>query len=477
MRYFSKERLLSLLLTGALIVGSSPSVLALDGYNEVTTAGGTGDSIVTLTVENTGGGGGDTPVDPDNPDVPPVDPVIFSAYVPAELPIKMDLDGNIVVPDNAMIINAVETKGIKVSEINVAVEDGWRIDGYDENFDKWLPDFQVFGLKFRSDNLETDGSFPLSENDWKIAKNSYIDLNMGFKTSRQTAATNYGKIATVSFTLDWSGDDISTGPSIPDIGGDIPTPPVVEQFTVNFISDDNGNVTGNSSIQIDKDGTLTFPSVLANEGYVFDKWINADTNEEVTTDTVVKGNMSVKAIFSKVTSPSDWFTTDGSILTGMSDKGFTALSSGNTDLIVPEVINGRTITAVAPNAFYAATSSSAPHYEDYRKITSIVLPDTVTDIGEGAFVWCMGLLSVDIGKGVTKINPRVFYGCIYLKSISSLENITSIGPWAFKECSRLEDLSISDKVIEIGEQAFVNVPHIEYHGTATGAPWGAKSMN
>jgi len=38
-------------------------------------------------------------------------------------------------------------------------------------------------------------------------------------------------------------------------------------------------------------------------------------------------------------------------------------------------------------------------------------------------------------------------------------------------------LKIPDSVTEIGENAFRGVQHIEYHGNAKGAPWGANSMN
>lgn len=49
--------------------------------------------------------------------------------------------------------------------------------------------------------------------------------------------------------------------------------------------------------------------------------------------------------------------------------------------------------------------------------------------------------------------------------------VTSIGSWAFYDCTSLTS------VTSIGDYAFRNVPHIEYHGTAAGSPWGAKSMN
>ena len=41
----------------------------------------------------------------------------------------------------------------------------------------------------------------------------------------------------------------------------------------------------------------------------------------------------------------------------------------------------------------------------------------------------------------------------------------------------LKNIIISDSVRYIEENAFKDIPHIEYHGSASGAPWGAKSMN
>ena len=53
-------------------------------------------------------------------------------------------------------------------------------------------------------------------------------------------------------------------------------------------------------------------------------------------------------------------------------------------------------------------------------LTSITIPNSVTSIGEHAFVYCSGLTSVTIGNSVTSIGDRAFDGCSGLTSIHCL---------------------------------------------------------
>lgn len=53
--------------------------------------------------------------------------------------------------------------------------------------------------------------------------------------------------------------------------------------------------------------------------------------------------------------------------------------------------------------------------------------------------------------------------------------VTDIEEGAFS--SIVASVTIPNTVTRIGRRAFYDVRHIEYHGTATGSPWGAWSMN
>ena len=79
-----------------------------------------------------------------------------------------------------------------------------------------------------------------------------------------------------------------------------------------------------------------------------------------------------------------------------------------------------------------------------KGIKSVVIPDSVTSIGAGAFSRCP-LTSVTIGNGVTSIGKNAFYGCSSLTSVTIPDSVTSIGESAFRGCKNLSSLTIPAK--------------------------------
>ena len=72
-----------------------------------------------------------------------------------------------------------------------------------------------------------------------------------------------------------------------------------------------------------------------------------------------------------------------------------------------------------------------------RKITSITLPSTLTEIKKNAFSGCSKLKSIKIPKKVTKIGSKAFYKCSKLSKVTfSGKKIKSIGSSAFKKCAK-----------------------------------------
>ena len=89
-----------------------------------------------------------------------------------------------------------------------------------------------------------------------------------------------------------------------------------------------------------------------------------------------------------------------------------------------------------------------------RSLTSLVIPDSVSCIGSGAFAGCRSLSSVVIPDGVTCIGDSAFWGCTSLTSLVILDGVTSIGKSAFSGCEYLSSLVIPDSVTSIGDMAF-----------------------
>ena len=85
---------------------------------------------------------------------------------------------------------------------------------------------------------------------------------------------------------------------------------------------------------------------------------------------------------------------------------------------------------------------------------SSVIPNSVTGIGNRAFMGCSGLTSIVIPNGVTKIGEYAFYKCADLTSVTIPNNVTSIGDYAFSWCDNLNNLVYNAKNAELSRSVF-----------------------
>ena len=90
------------------------------------------------------------------------------------------------------------------------------------------------------------------------------------------------------------------------------------------------------------------------------------------------------------------------------------------------------------NSDYSNPLYYAKHlYSDENtEITNLVIPNSVTSIGDYAFYGCSGLTSVTIGNSVTSIGNSAFYGCSGLTSVTIGSGVKEIGERAFN-CNNL----------------------------------------
>ena len=85
-----------------------------------------------------------------------------------------------------------------------------------------------------------------------------------------------------------------------------------------------------------------------------------------------------------------------------------------------------------------------------------IIPDSVTNIGIGAFEYCISLEKITIGNSVTGIGNCAFSDCTNLNNVTIPSSVTNIGTSAFSCCTNLGKIRIGNSVTVIGRDAFYN---------------------
>lgn len=126
----------------------------------------------------------------------------------------------------------------------------------------------------------------------------------------------------------------------------------------------------------------------------------------------------------------------------------------DTEILIPTTYNDLPVVSVEASAFLNNTA-----------ITSVVLPDGITSIGEKAFNGCESLTSVTFGKNsqLSSIGPGAFNYCYSLESITIPESVTSIGSEAFNYCCGLRSVTFGEnsQLTSIGDYAFLGCYSLE----------------
>ena len=112
--------------------------------------------------------------------------------------------------------------------------------------------------------------------------------------------------------------------------------------------------------------------------------------------------------------------------------------ASGTDIVIPAVHDGKLVTGIAEYAF----SDTA--------ITSVVIPDTVTYIGDGAFLQCGSLTSISIGENVT-ICPGAFFG-VAESAINTYEGVNYLGTKNNPYYYCLKTTNLNAKSVNLHEQ-------------------------
>ncbi|MGI6216626.1 MAG: leucine-rich repeat protein, partial [Coriobacteriales bacterium] len=138
-------------------------------------------------------------------------------------------------------------------------------------------------------------------------------------------------------------------------------------------------------------------------------------------------------------------------VTGYTGDSDSITVPGNLDNVVIDGVTYNGIVTKVGNSAFESDSSKNTYY----KLRTVVLPDTIINIGNSAFE-NTNLTYIDLGNGVETMGNRVFWGCRYLTSIELPASLKSLGftPW----CAS----SITDFTVEEGSQYYDDIDGVLY---------------
>ena len=128
-----------------------------------------------------------------------------------------------------------------------------------------------------------------------------------------------------------------------------------------------------------------------------------------------------------------------SSVTSIGNSAFSDCSS------LSEVVIPSSVTRIGDSVFWYC-----------RTLSDIVIPSSVTSIGDSAFFYCSSLSNIVIPSSVTSIGDSAFFYCSSLSEVVIPSSVTSIGNSAFSNCSSLSEVVIPSSVTSIGDSAFSN---------------------
>jgi hypothetical protein len=124
----------------------------------------------------------------------------------------------------------------------------------------------------------------------------------------------------------------------------------------------------------------------------------------------------------------------------------TTVASGNCgasgSILLWTLKSNGVLTIAGTGAMADFSFESSPWYAKRTSITSVIIEDGVTTIGNNALRDCSNLTSVTIGNSVTKIGSYAFMYCSRLPSITIPASVTNINTQIFANCSKLTSIEV-----------------------------------
>ena len=121
----------------------------------------------------------------------------------------------------------------------------------------------------------------------------------------------------------------------------------------------------------------------------------------------------------------------------------------------PAIVD-KTVTEISEDDLKGCTKIAYSAFFSCTALTSVSIPDSVTEIDDNAFQSCISLISITIPATVTRIGRYVFYGCEDLETVSFGEGIRlpSISAGTFDNCKKLRSINLPEGITVLGDGAF-----------------------
>ena len=126
---------------------------------------------------------------------------------------------------------------------------------------------------------------------------------------------------------------------------------------------------------------------------------------------------------------------------------FGAPDAASNAQYVPETLKSIVITG--------GTGITSEAFRGLAKVEKIILPRTITAIGDRAFAYCTSLKSVNLPSTITSIGKEALAGTA-ITTITLPKSITLIPEGLLANCSSLESITIGNKISTVEKSAFDN---------------------
>lgn len=170
----------------------------------------------------------------------------------------------------------------------------------------------------------------------------------------------------------------------------------------------------------------------------------------------------------------------------------TGYEGTDSNVVIPEMINGLCVTDIAEGAFknnqyiqYVVIKVNLKTIPDScfegstlvnvelpdsiieingfancDKLQSITLPDNLESIGDRSFYNCESIKAIQLPEGVVEIGDAAFVGCS-IEEIILPDTLEVLGASVFFECNKLKNIEIPEKIKEIKDCTFSACTNLE----------------